>query len=591
MKLSLYSQRVRNGARNEDVYNPNEMRRKLFDVKIEGVLKLSPDNKGMLHMLAVNPMGCMVFVIKPLFTRMGDYRALVLAVPRQVVFTAARDLPAIVGDMERILAEEKDDGTQQRWAPLAKWFDTDYPETDFEWPLAEGGDRYAYRTCNGGQHGGTMASLLGTAMLQDYYADYEGVFLLTAAQATLVRENAMSDITKKTLVTPAIVRPPKHLPKGVGLFAGKKEIAAPVLSHLGAKMRLTLKKEHCADMTVEHKVAETDSTVALPQYLEWDRKIPVSALMLIGEDNRQIRNANCRIDIVEATAASNKNFIVIPERLMQKAHVTVAIDGYEPCNAVVDFTKATKENPLRLTLRKSRSKVKYKVAGSEVTFEMVCTDDAKGDTPLPGYVVDKVDGNVVTLKKKGGSDGKKKSRKEEKKWNFYRIGVGLLVGLVLGFAAGWLPGVSHGVDKRNGELEKEREAQALAEQQRADSLQRVRIVAFLDSVPSWKKEQFDSVFGGKLSTLYHDVNYFRFEQVQQQIEEMQIEGSKQIALLDSVIKLMNSRPEYMTQLQQQTKNENESHQKFFSADGSITLTNLFAHLEAARKKVDEMQKP
>ena len=589
MKLSLYSQRVRNGARNEDVFNPDEMRRKLFDVKIEGVLKLSPQNKDMLCMLSVNSMGCLVFLIKPLFSRMGDYRSLVLAVPRQIVFSSAKDIPSIVDDMRRILAEEKDDGAQDRWAPLAKWFDKDYAETDFTWPLAAGGERYAYRVCGKGVKAGALAGFLGTAMLQDYYADYEGVFLLDQGQESLVRENAMADISQKTIVKPAIVRPPKRLPKDVRLFSGKMEMTSPVLSHIGTTMRLALRKDQCQDLPVSHKVTEEDSVVQVPAQMEWLRKIPMSVLLLVDEEDKQIRSSNGRVDIAEAAQGTNKNYILIPEAFMRKAHVAVTIDGFERNTFEIDFTKVSKEHPYRAMMRKVRSKVRYKVGG-DIAFDMERTDDHVAESPLPGYDVADVKGNVVTLKRIGEKTGKA-SGKKDKKWNLYRIAVGLVAGLLIGFAAGWFPGVNYGVNTRNEELEKERLAQQQAEQQRADSLERMKMVAYIDSVPSWKKESFDTIFGGKLSALYRNVNYFNFDDVQQLVEDLQLEDSKQMKMLDSVIGVMNSNADYITQLQESTKNEDENHQKFFSADGSITLTNLFKHLEAARKAVDEKKKP
>ena len=593
MKLSLYSQRVRNGARNEDVYNPDEMRRKLFDVKIEGVLQLSPDSKDMLCMLSVNALGCLVFLIKPLFSRMGDYRSLVLAVPRQIVFTSAKDIPSIVDDMRRVLAEEKDEGTLERWAPLAKWFEKDYAETDFNWPLAEGGDRYAYRVYGTGKR--TLADLLGTSMLQDYYADFEGVFLLNATQVPLVRSNAMADISQKTIVAPAIVRPPRRttIPKGAHLFVGKEEMTTPVLSHIGAKMRLALKKDHCQDMSVDFKVTEEDAQVQLPAQVVWIRKIPTNVFLLVDEEYRQIRTPGYLINIAEALPETNKNFIFIAEDVMHKVHVKASAPGYEDNSFEIDLAKVSKEDPLKVVLQRKRSKVKYKV-GRDIVFEMARTSDLVEESPLIGYTVAEVKGNVVMLKREGEKEkvkGKEGTGKKNMKWNLYRIGTGLLGGLLIGFAVGWFPGVNHGVNTRNEELEQERLAQEQMEREKADSLERMRMVAYLDSVPNWKKESFDTIFGGKLQALYHNVNYFDFDKVQQLVEDLKIEDSKQLAQLDSVIDKMNENPEYLVRLQEVTNNEDDNHQKFFSKDGTITLVNLFKHLEEARKTVDQQKKP
>ena len=78
MKLSLFSQIVKNGEDSDLVFNGGEMRNKLFDVRIEGTLKLTSDYKDCLCLLSLNPLGCMVYLIRPLFSRMGDYRALVV---------------------------------------------------------------------------------------------------------------------------------------------------------------------------------------------------------------------------------------------------------------------------------------------------------------------------------------------------------------------------------------------------------------------------------------------------------------------------------------------------------------------------------
>ena len=88
MKLSLYSQLVQNGENHGTVFNDGEMRNKLFDVRLEGALKLTAERSGVFCLLSVNSLGCLVYAIEPLFSRMGDYSALILAVPRQIIFSA-----------------------------------------------------------------------------------------------------------------------------------------------------------------------------------------------------------------------------------------------------------------------------------------------------------------------------------------------------------------------------------------------------------------------------------------------------------------------------------------------------------------------
>ena len=71
MKLGLYKQLVRNGEDNEPVFNGSATGNKLFDVKIEGMLKLSTNDKGTFCLLSINTMGCLVYLIKPLFSTTG----------------------------------------------------------------------------------------------------------------------------------------------------------------------------------------------------------------------------------------------------------------------------------------------------------------------------------------------------------------------------------------------------------------------------------------------------------------------------------------------------------------------------------------
>ena len=172
MKLSLFSQIVKNGEDSDLVFNGGELRNKLFDVRIEGTLKLTSDYKEVVCLLTLNPAGCLIYLIKPLFSRMGDYRALVVAVPRQVVFASSADLPGIVREVSKVVAKGEDT------APLAKWFEKDYEERDFDWKLPVATKRYAYRKYGASHKVKTLDALLGTAMLQDYYGEYEGVYLL-----------------------------------------------------------------------------------------------------------------------------------------------------------------------------------------------------------------------------------------------------------------------------------------------------------------------------------------------------------------------------------------------------------------------------
>jgi hypothetical protein len=111
------------------------------------------------------------------------------------------------------------------------------------------------------------------------------------------------------------------------------------------------------------------------------------------------------------------------------------------------------------------------------------------------------------------------------------------------------------------------------------------IVNYLDSVPNWKQKEMDSLFNGKLRGLYDALNTYDFATVQTRGEELRLGESKQWQALDSVINLMNEKPEYRNKLFEITKN-GEGDKKFFSPDGTITFATLFTKLEEARNQAD-----
>lgn len=601
MKLSLYSQLVQNGENHSTVFNDGEMRNKLFDVRIEGALKLSAERSGVFCLLSVNSLGCLVYAIEPLFSRMGDYSALILAVPRQVIFSAAADIPRIYEAMRQVVAN--DSGT----ALLKRFFEKDYPERDFEWPRMESSRKYAYRLYGGRSKVPSLNDLLGTTMLQEKYGEYEGVFLLEETQADLVR--TMDDLTSQALKKPALVSPPakSRLPKGTALYVGANEMTAPLLSHIGDYVRYSLKRNGFEDYEGKHPVQQSVEQLQLPVSIPWNYKVYTSFFSVADDEGGEKLGAihnNLRID-VDGILSTHKNYFLLPETLARTAHVRVTADFYEPFDAKnVNLMAYSKEHPMEIILKKKRETVKYRIdqRSPKITFALNRALDDKMVSPLKGYEVGEERNGEVLLRWTGkesraDKDGREKKDAQGKvstfkvsKEKLMLVGITLLTGILLGGAAGWLFGVPHGEDKYKNLLAEQQKKEQQLEQQRKDSLTHTRIVAFLDSVPKWRKNEMDSVFDGRLKGLYDQLNYYSFEKLNESIDSLRLLDSKEIQRLDSAISLMDKDTEYLPKLIEITNNEDENGQAYFSNDGSITLDNIIKHMGEARKKVDDVVK-
>ena len=605
MKLSLFSQIVKNGEDSDLVFNGGEMRNKLFDVRIEGTLKLTSDYKDCLCLLSLNPLGCMVYLIRPLFSRMGDYRALVVAVPKQVVFAAATDLPAIIRDVSRVLVKGEDT------AVLAKWFEKDYGERDFDWKLPVATKRYAYRLYGPGSKVKSLDALLGTAMLQEYYGEYEGVYLLDAGSSGIIRPEAMDNLSDKKIGQAAIVYPPmgSSIPADCQLMMGGEEFLHPVLATVGNSVRLRLVREGFVPNDFSFKVAQPMCTVVVPGPMEWFFKVYEQAFRIVDEEGLPLPAGTSLLEVAGITGSNRKEkFYTISESQARNAQITVSSEGFVPQKSSANLMAYSKDNPLVIKLERARKKVKYKI-GRKITFELVRTDEEMLTSPLPDYEVGERKGDVISLHRKGShrkAAGKKTSQGRSQlldaeddelddvrdsgfrvsKWSLYKIGAGLVAGLLIGGLAGWFSGVSHG---ENNVREEIRQAQLLEEKlakEKADSLLQVQMVNFLDSIPKWKKEEMDSVFEGKMGGLYDALNFYDFVKVQEKGAELSLEGSRQWQRLDSAINVMNSKKEYTEKLKEITRNEDEQKRKFFSPDGSITIETFLKKLEEAKNAID-----
>ena len=603
MKLSLYKQLVKNGEDNEAIYNGGEAGKKLFDVKIEGMLKLSPDFKGIIRLISVNDTCSMVYLIKPLSSRLGDYRAMVVAIPHKVAFSASNDIPAVVEDVEQTLVEGGDT------ARLARWFQRDYDTQDFVWEMKESTNRYAYRIYGRGCRPTTMAALLGQAMLQDAYTEYEGVFLIDVESKNMAREEAMTDLSSKVLQKPAVLVPPPvaTMPKGSTLYIGKNEFGRPVLTHIGANVKLNLRKHGCLDYESKVKVTDTINNLVAPAKVDWIYKVYAKIFKVVDEDGSDIRSGGTKLD-VEGTLETNKKeqFLSVPETVAHNAIITVERAGFEVKKMVADLTKYSEADQLVIQLSKAREKIKYKI-GKRIAFEVERTEEEAELSPLPDYEVAGRKGNVVTLKRKDAAARRRNPRKNNRQtaalldkdgaddssfFNNYwmRVGAIALLSLVLGGAIGWFLGERHGVAGVNAKMEEMKVAEQQKLKQTEDSLRRVAMTAYLDSVPNWKKAELDSVFDGRMKGLYETLNTYDFDSLLAIGQQLGLDSCKQWAKLDSIVNSFNTKPEYKQKLLEMTKNEDADKKKFFSPDGTITLDNLIGLMNEAKAAVDNVQK-
>ena len=591
MRLSLYSQTVKEGEDHEAIFNDGAMRRKITDVRVESTLQITSD-KEVVRMLSLHPMGCMVYLIKTLSGRRGDYRALIVAVPKEVAMSAAGDLPGVIESVARLMSENGDPMT------LRPLFEKEYKVNDFGWSLPDASKRYAYRCYGNGQKAKTLADLLGDTVLQMEYAAYEGVYLLHEKETSLIRSEAMDNLSNHPVKQPAIVSPPlgMGMPAGCQLMLNGAPFTQPVLSYLGSRMKLQLHREGCVDHDFFFEVKRRETEVVPPSGVCWMRRISLDSLMVMDEDRQPLNLLDGVLRIQEATECDLKHgFLIIEEDKAHRVHLEYTRPGFDTFRKIDDLTKYNPQSPLMIPLSRERVDVTYKI-GQQIKFVLKRTFDKIEQSPLPEYdVVDRKD-MVVKLRSKWRKKGKKDDADEDQevvvrrprsKWPLYRLLVGLGIGLLIGLAGGWLTGKSYGVKMVNRQMKEEAERKEQLEQMRADSLLNVQMAAYFDSIPKWKMEEMDSVFDGRLNGLYSALNTYNFVAVERIVEDRDLSGSKQWAILDSALNVINEKKEYLDQLKNITKNVDEGGTKFFSPDGTITIDIFLKKLEEAKKAVDE----
>ena len=196
MFLQLYSQTIREGENHQAVFNGSEASRGIVDVHIGTVFKLPQYFNQTITMLSMTNDGCYLYVILPLSSRIGDYLSLVLFVPRQLLVSAAADIPTIRDAMETVLLENRNVES------LRQFFEWDYPTLDLK---VEGKKEYNKYACLWlDNDGGSMSTFLGSPILYSEFLRYIGVFLLPPSYQEITNSESFTTLNTAMLAAPQL---------------------------------------------------------------------------------------------------------------------------------------------------------------------------------------------------------------------------------------------------------------------------------------------------------------------------------------------------------------------------------------------------
>ncbi len=607
MKLSLYQQLVSNGERSHDVFNRDELYSKIIDVKLESTVDISAMGNEILHLLLVREEGCLIYSIQKVNTRAGDYSAFILGIPMPIILSAANDIAAIVGKIDKLHT-----GREANVAQLESLFEKDYKEQKINVKLPQRSKNYARRTADGV----ALDTLISTHILQMEYAQYEGVFLVSPAQ-TRILWSTITDLTNHPLKRPVLVSPPsksrKDTTKNCTVFLNGEKMTQPVLCHEGDQLQLQLRRENFVDIDMTAQAGKTSEKIILPDNLVWMKLVPRDTFRVICEGDSKENPQGVSIAIKGMDFDERQQCFLVPETQLENVTIVATKQGYEA--KTVKNINLNDRNPLakiEITLKRERKTITYKIKGQNISFEQTRTTQELGSSPLAGYVVDSQKGDTITLRQDTAplfnswthkhdkdstslvpvhaddpNDGEP-TKKRKKKWvtvSKWRI-IAILTGMAIGLIIGYFIGNWHGKwsAEKAAEIEKARQ---IAE---ADSIQKVNIVNYLDSTQQWRKTEMDSIFGGKLKGMYDSLNYFNLDNVYWKAEELGIANSMQLLRIDSADKAMIQDSEYYPKVKEITHNEDSTGREFFSKDGTITLNYLFEYLKNAQQQVDEAKK-
>ena len=196
MLLQLYSQTIREGESHQAIFNGSEAARGIIDVHIGTVFSLPQNFNHTVTMLSMTNDGCYLYVILPLSSRVGDYLALVLFVPRQLLVSAAADIPTIRDTMEHVLLENTDA------EPLRRFFEWEYPTLDLTIESKTDFNRYACLWLD--DYSQSMAAFLGKPILYSEFLRYSGVFLLPPSYREITNGETFPTFYITTLTPPLL---------------------------------------------------------------------------------------------------------------------------------------------------------------------------------------------------------------------------------------------------------------------------------------------------------------------------------------------------------------------------------------------------
>ena len=193
MKLQLYQQTIRNGENHQAVYNGSDASQGILDIRIGSLFALPSTFNEVLHALAFGEHGYYLYVIKPLSSRIGDYKALIVYVPQQIARSVISDIGQIVSSMSDLL---KNGGEVTH---LAHYFEKAYKQEDLHFGQVRKTNRYACRCYGNDRPCKNLDEVFDRSVLQLDYMRYEGVFFLSPSQEKMTRDGVMEDITMKPM--------------------------------------------------------------------------------------------------------------------------------------------------------------------------------------------------------------------------------------------------------------------------------------------------------------------------------------------------------------------------------------------------------
>lgn len=196
MKLQLYSQTIREGESHQAIFNGSEAARGIIDVHIGTLFKLPQHFGGTITMLSMTSDGMYLYVILPLSSRVGDYLSLVLFVPRQLLITAASDIPIIHETMKTVLRENSD------LEPLRHFFEWDYTPFDLAIDGKSASGNYARLMLEDEYQ--SISAFLSKPILYAEIMRYMGVFLITPSSQSIIKGDNIPTLHTSMLSVPKL---------------------------------------------------------------------------------------------------------------------------------------------------------------------------------------------------------------------------------------------------------------------------------------------------------------------------------------------------------------------------------------------------